>query len=91
MSQSACLSVKQVFSIVTGVKTELMHYTTEKSYELTKYKMKSLAAYFGLFCHNIKWARSCENVSYAICEQQRCRSACASAQSDQHLCCSLLR
>ena len=23
----------------------------------------------------------------AICEQQRCRSACASAQSDQHLCC----
>ena len=27
----------------------------------------------------------------AICEQQRCRSACASALSDQHLCCSLLR
>ena len=26
----------------------------------------------------------------AICEQQRTRSACASAQSDQHLCCSLL-
>ena len=24
-----------------------------------------------------------------LCEQQRCRSACASAQSDQHLCCSL--
>ena len=23
---------------------------------------------------------------YAICEQQRCRSTCASAQSDQHLC-----
>ena len=35
-------------------------------------------------------ARSCENVSYAICEQQRRRSACASAQSDQRLCCSLL-
>ena len=28
---------------------------------------------------------------FAICEQQRRRSACASAQSDQHLCCSLLR
>ena len=28
---------------------------------------------------------------YAICEQQRCRSACAYAQSDQHLCCSLPR
>ena len=27
----------------------------------------------------------------AICKQQRCRSACASAQSDQHLCFSLLR
>ena len=27
----------------------------------------------------------------AICEQQRRRSACASAQSDQHLCCSLPR
>ena len=39
----------------------------------------------------IIWARSCENVSYDICEQQRRRSACASAQSDQHLCCSHLR
>ena len=28
---------------------------------------------------------------YATCEQQRCRSACASVQSDQHLCYSLLR
>ena len=37
------------------------------------------------------WARSCENVSFAICEQQRRRSACASAQSDQHLCCPLRR
>ena len=27
----------------------------------------------------------------AICEQQRCRSARASAQSDQHICCSLPR
>ena len=27
----------------------------------------------------------------AICKQQRCRSACASAQSDQHLYCLLLR
>ena len=28
---------------------------------------------------------------YAICEQQMRRSACASAQSDQRLCCSLPR
>ena len=27
--------------------------------------------------------------AFAICEQQRRRSACASGQSDQHLCCSL--
>ena len=26
---------------------------------------------------------------FTLCEQQKCRSACASAQSDQHLCCSL--
>ena len=31
------------------------------------------------------------NVSYVICEQRMRRSACASAQSDQRLCCSLLR
>ena len=36
------------------------------------------------------WAEPWENVSYVICEQQRRRSACASAQSDQRLCCSLL-
>ena len=29
-------------------------------------------------------------MSYFICEQQRRRSACTSAQSDQHLCCSLV-
>ena len=28
---------------------------------------------------------------FALCKQQRHRSACASAQSDQHLCCLLLR
>ena len=37
------------------------------------------------------WAGPWENVSYVKCEQQRRRSACASAQSDQRLCCSLLR
>ena len=37
------------------------------------------------------WARPWENVSYAICEEQRRRSACASAQSDQRLRCSMPR
>ena len=32
-----------------------------------------------------------EKTCSAICEQQKRRSACASAQSDQHLCCLLLR
>ena len=32
-----------------------------------------------------------EKPVYAVCEQQRHRSACASVQSDQHLCCSLTR
>ena len=45
----------------------------------------------GFLITRLIWARSCENVSYAICEQQRCRSACSFAQSDQHFCCSLLR
>ena len=42
--------------------------------------------------------KSLENLSlvmrkpvFAVCEQQRRRSACASAQSDQRLCCSLPR
>ena len=31
--------------------------------------------------------------AFCLCEQQKCRSDCmdASAQSDQHLCCSMLR
>ena len=36
-------------------------------------------------------ATSWENLFYDICEQQRCRSAYASAQSDQHLYCLLPR
>ena len=50
-------------------------------------------SYFSLFLVifvllKYNWARPWENMSYAICEQQRRRSACASAQSDQRLCCS---
>ena len=37
------------------------------------------------------WAMSWENLLYAICEQQRRRSACPSAQSHQRICCLLLR
>ena len=37
------------------------------------------------------WAMSWENLSYAICKQQRRRPACTLAQSDQRLCCLLPR
>ena len=36
------------------------------------------------------WASSRENLSSVLCEQQRHRPACASAQSDQRLCYSLI-
>ena len=39
----------------------------------------------------IKWASSRENLSVGVWEQQRRRPACASAQSDQRLCYSLIR
>ena len=66
----------------------LLRYTVSKINHLvySNYKQFSNA-----IAADTMWARSCENVSYAICEQQRCRSACASTQSDQHLCCSLPR
>ena len=35
------------------------------------------------------WASTRENLSSGVCEQQRRRPACASAQSDQRLCCSV--
>ena len=43
------------------------------------------------FCINYIWAMSWEHLSYAIFEQQKRRSTCAFAQSDQRLCCSLLK
>ena len=32
------------------------------------------------------WASTRENLSSGVCEQPKCRPACASVQSDQHLC-----
>ena len=36
------------------------------------------------------WASTRENLSSGVCEQQRHRSSCAFAQSDQHLCYSFI-
>ena len=39
---------------------------------------------------DINWASPRENLSSVVCELQRRRPACASAQSDQRLCFSLI-
>ena len=39
----------------------------------------------------IKWAAPSEFGTYRLCEQRRFRRACASAQSRQNLCCSLIQ
>ena len=40
---------------------------------------------------DIKWTASSEFGTYSLCEQRRFRRACASAQSRQNLCCSLIQ
>ena len=40
---------------------------------------------------NISWAPSSEFGTYRLCEQRRFRRGCASAQSRQNLCCSLIQ
>ena len=42
------------------------------------------------YMHTI-WASARENLSSEVCEQQRRRPACASAQTDQSLCYSLIK
>ena len=58
--------------------TRVSSYTASKNIKINFYNFYN-------------WAGPWENVSYVICKQQRPRSACASAQSDQRLCCLLLR
>ena len=51
----------------------------------------SIKTYVLCFCtHNI-WTASSEFGTYCLCEQRRFRRACASAQSRQNLCCSLIQ
>ena len=54
---------------------------------LPVYTFDSDPKYFWFDC--FIWATSCQNLLFAIREQQRYRSACTSEQSDQRLCCSL--
>ena len=46
--------------------------------------------FFNYKKNDITWAWPPENLSLGVCKQQRRRPACVSAQSDQHLCYSLI-
>ena len=74
------------------VKVQFWYDTVHKEMEVcTIYIFSSLTVSNLWTKHAIANGPGHAKMSYAICEQQRRRSACASAQSDQHLCCSLLR
>ena len=75
-------------NIWCDIRTECEFYT----------KLQSIIVRSELCSSFILSTVSCKHMSHimrkpalALCEQQRCRSACSSVQSDQHLCCSLLR
>ena len=75
--------IYQVLPVRSKTGHVLITYSLAAAYDLTRWHNNIL--YTPAF-----WARLSENLSYAKCEQQRRRSDCASAQSDQRLCCSLL-
>ena len=56
------------------------------------YNSSSQLKVSGVFrsCDILYMSQAMRKPVYAICEQQRRRSVCASAQSDQHLCCRCL-
>ena len=65
------------------------------AYQNVIFELLILVKRWGLALGNVVLADYMSHVMrkpvYTLCEQQRPRSACASAPSDQHLCCSLLR
>ena len=56
-----------------------------RCWSLNALQTKSIPVYSEHFTHPS--IRNLRKLVYAIRKQQRCRSACAFAQSDQHLCC----
>ena len=69
------------FTIPSNKVCKLMASDWEKLTETYKNKDKVTVSQV-----SIVWASSRENLSSGVCEQQRRRPACASAQSDQRLC-----
>ena len=86
-------SLPSMSKVTDSVRDNELGYTTSGTTlspsDTKKYKFRVFLV--GVELYKNIWAGPWENVSYVICEQQRRRSACASAQSDQRLCCSLLR
>ena len=63
---------------------------TAKMLNRFKNKCKYSAFLCSFYMCTVKWAATRETLSSGVCEQQRRRPACASAQSDQRLCYSLI-
>ena len=85
------MSFNYVFPTIQLLFLLKFHLATLFKYKLAHAKISTLVYIISeLNClHNL--LGQVMRKSDAICEQQRHRSACASAQSDQHLCCSLLK
>ena len=51
----------------------------------------NMCCFMNFMLNYLNWAASSKFGTYRLCEQLRFRSACASAQSRQNLCCSLIQ
>ena len=87
-------SLRGTFSILIKYVIDLMYYRLSSTARNNHYKM--VVRWFSFLSHQLICLHIWYHLSHvmrkpvlAICEQQRRRSACASAQSDPHLCCSL--
>ena len=78
-----------IFHLVRGLLHILSFFKTDirNSYMLSVYLDQKLRSALGLCCLTTSYlSHVMRKPVLSICEQQRCRSACASAKSDQHLC-----
>ena len=66
------------------------HNVSYYSYGFLSYSCKSDSNQLGLvYSQDRHMGLNARNPDFVVCEHQRCRPACASVQSDQHLCYSL--
>ena len=81
-----CYAIKwhYIFPNVSGMRGTSLPLKYCMVYCLSNYSLQ----YFNI--KNIKWALMRENLPSKVCEQQRCRPACKSSQSDQRICYTLI-